>query len=351
MNKKIVLRVLIITFSLGIVFGSILAIWGWNIALKPNFKANNESKNLIFIDKNENFDALVAKLEADDLVVNSNSLRKFGKLLGSRVAKIPAGCYYINPELNNFDQVRGIVRGMQSPINVTINSVRMPQQLISNVSKQLQLDSVALSDYINNEEKMSALGFDKSQIFTFFVCNTYEMWWTVSVDNFMARMKKEHNAFWNTNRVEKAKKLGMTKEEVVTLASIVEEESKYAPELSRIAGLYINRLHRGMLLQSDPTVKYAVGDFSLNQILYAHLEIESPYNTYKYVGLPPTPIRLPHTRTIDAVLNAEKHNYFYMCASEKFDGTHNFAKSLGEHNRNAEKYHRALRAWKWRQKK
>ncbi len=351
MNKKIVIRVLIIFFSLGIIVGAILAIWGWNIALKPNFTTNNESKNLIFVEKNENFDALVCKLEADSLVVNSNSLRKFGNLLGSRVDKIPAGCYYINPDLNNLDQVRNLIRGMQSPVNVTVNSVRMPQQLVSNISKQLLLDSVALSDFINDEEKMKQIGFTNNQLFTLFVCNTYEMWWTVSVDNFMARMKKEHDAFWNASRVEKAKKLGMSKEDVVILASIVEEESKYAPELSRIAGLYINRLKRGMLLQSDPTVKYAVGDFTLNQILYAHLEVDSPYNTYKYVGLPPSPIRLPNARTIDAVLNAESHNLFYMCASEKFDGTHNFAKTLGEHNRNAERYHQALRVWKRSQKK
>lgn len=346
MNKKIVIRVLIIFFSLAIIIGAILAFWGWNIALKPNFTVNNESKNLIFVEKNENFDTLVAKLEADGLVINSNSLRKLGKLLGGRVEKIPAGCYYINPELNNFDQVRNITRGLQSPVNVTVNSVRMPQQLVSNISKQLMLDSISLSDYINDEAKIKELGFESSEIFTLFVCNTYEMWWTVSVDNFMARMKKEHNNFWNENRLNKAKNLGLTKNEVITLASIVEEESKYAPELSRIAGLYINRLKRGMLLQSDPTVKYAVGDFTLNQILYAHLEIDSPYNTYKYVGLPPTPIRLPHASTIDAVLNAEKNNYIYMCASEKFDGTHNFAKTLGEHNRNAAKYHQALRVWK-----
>ena len=182
--------------------------------------------------------------------------------------------------------------------------------------------------------------------FALVIRNTYEVWWTVSVENLMKRLKKENDAFWNANdRRAKADKLGLTIPEVITLASIVEEETNYQPEKSRVAGLYLNRLRKGIRLQSDPTVKFAMKDFKLNRILYEHLKIDDPYNTYVYAGLPPGPIRLPSVATIDAVLNAEKHNYIFMCAHPDFNGTHNFAVTLAEHNRNAAKYHVALRKW------
>ena len=155
-------------------------------------------------------------------------------------------------------------------------------------------------------------------------------------------MIKENKAFWNAERTEKAKSLDMTKEEVCTLASIVDEETANNAEKPLVAGLYINRLKRGMLLQADPTVKFSHQDFGLRRILFKHLEIDSPYNTYKYAGLPPGPIRIPSVAGINSVLNYSRHNYIYMCAKEDFSGTHNFASTLGEHNRNARKYQQAL---------
>jgi UPF0755 protein len=175
-----------------------------------------------------------------------------------------------------------------------------------------------------------------------FIPDTYEFYWTTTAEEFANRMKLEYDKFWNTERRKKAEEIKLSPAEVTTLASIVQAETAKNEEQKRIAGLYMNRLKRGQLLQADPTVKYAVGDFSLKRILNAHLEIDSPYNTYKYAGLPPGPINFPETTAIDAVLNYEKHNYLYMCAKEDFSGYHNFAVTFDEHSRNAAKYRAAL---------
>ena len=172
--------------------------------------------------------------------------------------------------------------------------------------------------------------------------NTYEMYWDVSADNFLLRMKKENDNFWNKERQTKAQTLGLNANQVATLASIVDSESAYNPEKPRIAGLYINRIKKGMLLQSDPTVIYAIGDFTIRRVLNRHLEADSPYNTYKYKGLPPGPIRIPSIAGLDAVLNHENNNYLYMCAKEDFSGSHNFAVTYAEHQANARRYVKAL---------
>jgi UPF0755 protein len=199
-----------------------------------------------------------------------------------------------------------------------------------------------LSEALSNPSVCESLGFDTTTIVSLFIPNTYEMYWTLSVDNFLQRMKKEYEHFWTDKRLEKANALSLSPVEVSVLASIVEEETADRSEYSIVAGLYINRLRKGMLLQADPTVKFAVGDVTLRRILFAHLEVDSPYNTYKHSGLPPGPIRIPSISGIDAVLNYAEHNYLYMVAKEDFSGKHNFAVSLSEHNQNARKYQEAL---------
>ena len=168
------------------------------------------------------------------------------------------------------------------------------------------------------------------------------MYWNVSLDGLMQRMKREHDAYWNADRKQKAAAQGLTPNEVATLASIIDEETANNAEKPMIAGMYLNRLKRGMLLQADPTVKYALKDFTLQRILNRHLEVESPYNTYKYAGLMPGPIRVPSVQAIEAVLNPAQHDYLYMCAKEDFSGTHNFARTLSEHMQNARRYQQAL---------
>ncbi len=340
-------KILLAIFLFGVLVASACCYWGWSVLLKPNFQDNARTKNIVYIEKGVGFDEFVDKLIADSLVVDVDKLRIAGKLMGyyDGARSLPAGCYKIDSNLGSFKMVRLIASRCQQPVKLVVNNVRLPEQLAGKVASQLLVDSIEVLDYFNDEEKMASLGYSREQLFTLFVANTYEVWWTISVDDLMRRMAKESKSFWNESRRAKAEKIGLTPDEVVILASIVEEESNYRPEQPRIAGLYLNRLDKGIPLQSDPTVKFALGDFTLNRILFKHLDVESPYNTYKIVGLPPSPIRLPQIATIDAVLNAEKHNYLYMCAHEDLNGTHRFAVTLAEHNRNADRYHRALTAW------
>ena len=199
-----------------------------------------------------------------------------------------------------------------------------------------------LLSYLGDEDYCRSLGFDAVTIKTMFIPNTYEVYWNTPADKLVERMKREYDSFWNDERLKKAENIRLSPIEVSILASIVEEETAVPEEYPVVAGLYINRLYKNMPLQADPTVKYAVGDFTLRRILNIHLEVESPYNTYLNGGLPPGPIRIPSVRGIDAVLNYTKHNYIYMCANDDFSGRHNFAVTLSEHNRNAQKYRAEL---------
>jgi UPF0755 protein len=188
------------------------------------------------------------------------------------------------------------------------------------------------------------IGLDADNIICLFIPNTYEIYWTTPAEGIVKRMKKEYDAFWNESRTAKAKAIGLTKDEVMTLASIVIEETKYEPEMPTVAGVYINRLKKGMLLQADPTVLYALNEEGVTRVLNKHLEIDSPYNTYRYPGLPPGPITIAPKAAIDAVLNYQHHNYLYFCAKDTFDGQHNFAVTYTDHLKNARAYQRALSA-------
>jgi UPF0755 protein len=204
------------------------------------------------------------------------------------------------------------------------------------------LDSLTLINALSDEDFCRQLGYSTATLPALFIPNTYEVYWDISLKGLMARMQKENKAFWNNEREQKAKALNLSHEEICTLASIVEEETANDAEKPIIAGLYLNRLHKGMLLQADPTVKFAVGDFSLRRILGEHLKKDSPYNTYLNLGLPPGPIRIASIKGLDAVLNHRKHNYLYMCAKADFSGTHEYAATFNEHKKNARNYIRAL---------
>ena len=218
----------------------------------------------------------------------------------------------------------------------------MKTDLAERLERQLMLSGDDLLRLLDDSAYCASLGFTPETILTLFIPNTYEVYWNLSAEKLMQRMKREYDAFWTPARLSKAKAVGLTPIEVAVLASIVEEETAAADEYPVVAGLYINRLRRGIPLQADPTVKFAVGDFTLRRILFEHLKVDSPYNTYKHTGLPPGPLRVPSTRSIDAVLNYMKHNYLYMCAKEDFSGRHNFARTLAEHNRNARRYQAEL---------
>jgi UPF0755 protein len=244
--------------------------------------------------------------------------------------------------MGNKDLISILRAGLQTPVKVTFTGFRTPSQLAQRISKQIEADSVEIVAAFSNNELVEEFGFSTETFIAMFIPNTYEFFWNTDADGFFKRMKREHEAFWNEARIEKAKKLNMSKTQVSTLASIVEEETVNRDERPRVAGVYINRIERGMPLQADPTIKFALGDFTIRRILTKHLSVDSPYNTYKNRGLPPGPINAPSISSIDAVLNYEVHKYLYFCAKSDFSGYHAFARTLTEHNKNAREYQRAL---------
>lgn len=254
------------------------------------------------------------------------------------------GHYTIQPHESMMQVYRKLRNGLQSPVNITIPQSRTMDMLAGYLSRHLMLDSVRLAESFRDTAFCANLGYTPQSLPALFIPNTYQMWWNISMAGFMERMQKENADFWNAERSAKAKLLGFSHEEVITLASIVAEETAYVPEMPTVAGMYIRRLEVGMPLQADPTVKFALGDFSLRRIYHNHLQVESPYNTYLNQGLPPGPIRIPSVKAIDAVLNYEQRGYLYMCAKEDFSGSHNFAKTYSEHLANARRYSRALNA-------
>jgi UPF0755 protein len=255
---------------------------------------------------------------------------------------IKPGKYEIDSKLNYLELIRMLRSGKQVPVKLTFNNIRLKTDFAERIGAQLMFDSSTLLERLNDSTVDADLGFDAETILTMFIPNTYEMYWNTSVDDFLERMKKEYKRFWTQERLEKAEEIHLSPVEVSVLASIVEEETARKAEFPVVAGLYINRLRKGMLLQADPTVKFAVGDVTLKRILNYHLQIDSPYNTYKNPGLPPGPIRLPSISAIDGVLNYREHAYLYMCAKEDFSGEHNFAVTLSEHSANARRYQEAL---------
>lgn len=225
-----------------------------------------------------------------------------------------AGHYVLKPGMNVIEVARMLKLGLQTPVRVTINNVRTPAQLAGKLARQLDADSAALLRVVTSERVARELGFDSVTLFSMFIPDTYELWWTTTPEELVRRMKQEYDRFWTPVRDAKRKRSGLSRLEVMTLASIVYEETRKTDEMPRIAGVYINRLRRGIPLQADPTVKYALQDFTLRRILHRHLKTQSPYNTYIHRGLPPSPICMPGKNAIDAVLDFEQHDYIFFCA-------------------------------------
>ena len=252
-----------------------------------------------------------------------------------------SGRYVLKKGMTYSSLINMLRSGRQTPVNVTFNNIRTLDRLAGNISKRLEPDSIALVNTFTNDSIIASYGYVPETFISMFIPNTYEFYWNTSPTRFLERMKKESDKFWSS-RNDAVSKTGLSKEEVMTLASIVYEETKLKSEMARIAGVYMNRLRKNMPLQADPTVKFAVGDFSLKRVLNKHLKVDSPYNTYINLGLPPGPICMPSIDAINAVLNYEHHDYLYFCAKADLSGSHAFAKTLSEHNRNAQAYYNAI---------
>ena len=252
------------------------------------------------------------------------------------------GRYEIEPSFTSVYAVRMICNGWQSPQNLTrAGTIRSKGKLAAIIDRQMMVDSAEVADALDDAAFLEGYGFTPDNVFAMFLPDTYEMYWTASVKDIFDRFKKEYDRFWTPERISKAEIRGLSRMEVSVLASIVNGETLNAGEYPVIAGVYLNRLRRGMRLQADPTIAFCY-DYTLDRILKKHLKIDSPYNTYRYAGLPPAPINVPPKACIDAVLNPDTHGYLYFCASPEFDGTHRFASSYGEHMRNAREFQRAL---------
>ena len=303
--------------------------------------SKSDSTQYVYIDNDDTQDSISAKLKP---IASNVSLMAFNTLARSTNygSHIKTGRYAIPPHVNTLTIFRNIKNGHQEPVRLTIPESRTMDRLAGVLSRKLMLDSTVVAILLNDNDFCAKQGYDTATIPSMFVPDTYEVYWNTPLENLMVRLKKEHDRFWNANRIAKAQALGLTPEEVCTVASIIDEETANNAEKPMIAGMYLNRLKKGMPLQADPTVKFALKNFALKRIYHDMLKFDSPYNTYKNVGLPPGPIKIASVAGIDAVLNRVDHEYLYMCAKEDFSGTHNFAKTYQEHLRNAAKYAKAL---------
>ncbi|NND94258.1 MAG: endolytic transglycosylase MltG [Flavobacteriales bacterium] len=256
---------------------------------------------------------------------------------------VKPGRYILKDGMSNNDLVDLLRAGKQIPLNVSFNNVRNLPQLAGRLSQKLEADSIDFLSVLTSDELIEKYGFERETFISMFIPNTYEMYWTITPEAFVKRMASEFKKFWNDSRIAKAKALGLSQSEIVTIASIVQAEQSLRPEeWPTIAGLYLNRVKRGMKLESDPTVIFAVGDFGIRRVLNKHLKVDSPYNTYKVKGLPPGPIRMPDVAAVDAVLSAEDHDYIFMCAKADLSGYHHFSETLRQHNRYAREYRRTM---------
>lgn len=293
----------------------------------------------IYIDNDDTRDSIFHKISE---AVGRPSARGFSILATLTSYKVHPGRYVAEKGESMLNLYRKLRSGRQTPVKLVIPTVRTMDRLAGALDKKLMLDSVTLAKAFADTTFCKKYGYDTATIACLFIPNTYEVYWNISLDDFMKRMVKENKAFWTEQRLAKAQESGLTPNEIITLASIVDEETANNSEKPMVAGMYINRLNRDMPLQADPTIKFALKNFDLKRIYHNLLNTDSPYNTYKNIGLPPGPIRIASIAGIDAVLNHQKHDYLYMCAKEDFSGTHNFARTYAEHLRNAEKYTEAL---------
>lgn len=255
---------------------------------------------------------------------------------------IPTGRYKLEKDASLFDILRIIRSKMQYPVRLTINNIRTKEQLLDLLSKKLMMSKEDFNKILSNEKYCEAVGTDTTNVVGMIFPDTYEFYWDISPGKLMDAFKKQYDNFWNQHRLDKAKELGLSPKELTIIASIVEQESNKKDEFGKIGRLYINRYKINMPLQADPTIKFAIGDFSIKRISKQHLTVDSKYNTYKYAGLPPGPISLPKKETIDIILESEENPYLYMCAKEDFSGYHNFAVSYNEHLKNAKLYQKEL---------
>jgi UPF0755 protein len=312
----------------------------YQIVYTPNILVDREDR-LFVIKSGTRYREVLEQLGKQEMVNDMVSFSFLARLKDFD-KNIRPGRYMLRRNMTNLAAINALLGGKMEPVNVTFTHVRLLSELDERITKNIGVTPEEFEDALNEFIESNKEGFTRETILCMFIPNTYQVYFNVVPEELVDRMHAEYTRFWNEERKSKAAAIGLSPIEVSILASIVQAEVVKQDEAPTIAGLYINRLKKDIALQADPTLVYAAGDFTLKRVLNEHKEIDSPYNTYKFTGLPPGPINMPQIANIDAVLNYEKSNYLYMCAREDFSGYHNFAKTLSEHNRNASKYQRAL---------
>ena len=292
-----------------------------------------------YVSTGTNLDVLVDSLVASNVIDQPEKFKEYAQFRNLKNQTVEPGKYVFKPNNTLHELVNFLRKGNgEKEVKITLNNTRTLEDIANKITENIEVTSFDFLMLLNQKETQEKYGFNSETIRTLFIPNTYNVWWDISKEDLLARMAKEHKRFWNADRKTKAQEIGLSQSEVSTLASIVYSETKKADEAPKVAGVYMNRLKKGMLLQADPTLVYALGDFSIRRVLNKHKLIDSPYNTYKNTGLPPGPIITPPISYLDAVLNYQRHDYIFFCAKPDYSGYHAFAKTNAQHNINAAKY-------------
>lgn len=335
-------RVVPLIFFFTVLF--VFLIYVKNNWLEQKVEAVPADVQFIHIPTNSDFEEVLQILVDQGVVENTTAFTKQALKLDYIKNPMRSGRYMVEPSMKAEELIKHLKDGSQAPVNVVLNNERLLENVAAKVARFLEPDSLDLMTLFQDDIYLADLGYTQEDLMSLFIPNTYEFYWNTQPQDFLDRMIKEHERFWKKQgRKQKAKDLGLSAKEVYTLASIVEKETLRDDEKKTMAGVYYNRLEEDMLLQADPTAVFATRDFTTKRVLNYHTRYDSPYNTYKYKGLPPGPITMTSISSIDAVLNLEQHDYLYFCAKGDGSGYHNFAKSLRQHNKNAEIYRENLK--------
>lgn len=340
--KSKLFRIFLFSSLILAVLISIIVAMVWWIWYKPNVRIPDQPDASIYIRTNSTFDQVKTALYSQGFIQKHRTFEWLARKK-NYPQQIRAGRYILYNGMNNNELINILRAGLQTPVQVVVNNIRLKKDLAGKVSRQLEADSLPILQLLSDSVFLKKYGLDPETGLTLIIPNTYEFYWNTDAQAFFERMFKEYTKFWDAEREKKKIRTGMTRQEVTILASIIEKETLKNDEKARMAGVYMNRLRDDWKLQADPTVVYVVGDFKMKRVLNKHTRIDSRYNTYLYEGLPPGPICVPSIASIDAVLDFEEHDYYYFCAREDFSGYHNYAKTYNQHLINARKYQRAYR--------
>ena len=338
-------RIILLVVLIGLGGGGYFGYQKYQDIYSPNVNLDGKTETFLYIRNGSTAQDVIEILYENGYVTNRNSFEWVAEQKNYSGSNVVPGKYRLEHDMSNNDLIDHLRAGNgRLEVSVQFGQVRTVDELAGRLAQNIEADSTDISDWLHNQDSIGRYGFSDETIIAMFVPNTYRMTWNTNTSQLMQRMALEFKKFWDDDRKARATEAGLSQSEAVTLASIVYWETKMPEDMPRVAGVYMNRLRVGMPLQADPTLIFALGDFTIRRVLNVHKEIDSPYNTYKYAGLPPGPIILPPSEFVDAVLNYEKHDYYYFCAKEDFSGYSNFAKSYQQHLVYARRYQQALNA-------